>query len=148
MLPIKLQKAPPPPPPPAPPPSPEVEEIFKTVERMPRFPGCENKSGGEAAKDACARAKLDKFIHQNILYPELAREMKKEGIVTVSFVIEKDGTVTNTKVEKGMGYGCDEEALRVVNLMFSQGIKWTPQGSRGRPLRILYKLDVRFDLGR
>ena len=134
-----------PPPPPPPPPEPRVEEIFKVVEDMPSFPGCED-IGDKVQRKICAEKRLLEFIYKNIEYPREAEENKVEGTVVVSFVVEKAGKVTNAKVVRDIGSGCGEEAVRVVNLMNQKGIVWTPRGSRGRPVRVQFNLPVRFKL--
>ncbi|MDX1684106.1 MAG: energy transducer TonB [Saprospiraceae bacterium] len=134
-----------PPPPPPPPPKEEPEEIFRIVEQMPRFPGCENK-GSKAEKDQCAQQKLLEFIYANIKYPAIARENGVEGTVVVQFVVEKNGKVTDVNVVRDIGAGCGEEAKRVVNLMNSEGKRWTPGKQRGRPVRVQFTLPVKFQL--
>ncbi|MFZ5553043.1 MAG: energy transducer TonB [Bacteroidota bacterium] len=82
------------------------------------------------------------FIIKNINYPEDAKTNGIEGKVYVNFYIEKDGTVTNVVVEKGIGGGCDEEAVRVVSMM----PKWNPGQANGNPVRVRYRLPVPFRL--
>ena len=138
------EEAPPPPPPP-PPPEPEVEEIFKVVEQMPRFPGCEG-SGSEAEKQACARDKLLQYIYKNLKYPAIARENGVEGQVVVQFVVEKDGSITDVNVVRDIGAGCGDAASKVVNSMNNMPTKWTPGKQRGRNVRVQFTLPVRFKL--
>ncbi|MEM9835481.1 MAG: energy transducer TonB, partial [Bacteroidota bacterium] len=142
---IEEPKAPPPPPPPPPPPAPKVEEIFKVVEQMPMFPGCED-IGNAAEQKQCAQKKLLEFIYGNIKYPAIARENGVEGMAVVSFVVEKDGKVTDAKVVRNPGAKTGEEALRVVNLMNQQGIRWVPGQQGGRPVRVQFNLPVKFKL--
>ena len=122
-----------------------MEEIFKVVEQMPRFPGCEDM-GSEDEKKQCAQQELLNFIYKNINYPAIARENGVEGTVVVTFVVEKDGSVTDARVVRDIGAQCGDEALRVVNLMNSQGIKWVPGQQRGRPVRVQFNLPVKFKL--
>ena len=140
-----VEEAPPPPPPPPPPPEPKVEEIFKVVEEMPRFPGCEDL-GSMAEKKKCADKKMLEFIYKNIKYPAIARENGVEGMVVITFVVEKDGSVTDARVVRDIGAQCGQEALRVVNLMNTKGIKWHPGKQRGRSVRVQFNLPVRFKL--
>ena len=112
---------------------------------MPRFPGCEDEAD-KAAKKACADKKMLEYIYKNIKYPAIARENGVEGMVVVQFVVEKDGTVTDAKVVRDIGAQCGQEALRVVNLMNNEGIRWTPGKQRGRPVRVQFNLPVRFKL--
>jgi len=103
-------------------------EIFTIVEEMPSFPG------GEAA--------LVKYLSENIRYPARARENGITGRVFVTFVIGKDGKVTESKILRGIGGGCDEEALRVVNSM----PQWRPGKQRGEPVMVQYNLPLNFTL--
>lgn len=140
----KPKEVAPPPPPPPPAPEPE-EEIFKVVEEMPRFPGCENEPTVEAKK-ACADKKMLEFIYKNIKYPAIARENGVEGTAVITFVVEKDGTVKDARIVRDIGAQCGQEALRVVNMMNEQNIKWIPGKQRGRPVRVQFNLPVRFKL--
>jgi protein TonB len=103
-------------------------EIFTIVEEMPAFPG------GEAA--------LVKYLSDNIRYPARARENGISGSVFVTFIINKEGKVADAKILRGIGGGCDEEALRVVNAMPS----WRPGKQRGEPVIVQYNLPIRFTL--
>lgn len=103
-------------------------EIFTVVESMPEFPG-----GAEA---------MMAFIAKNMKYPPMARESGIQGRVFVNFVVEPNGSVSNVKVLRGIGGGCDEEAIRVVESM----PKWTPGRQRGKAVRVSFNLPVRFTL--
>ena len=131
--------------PPPPPPPPAEEEIFKVVEQMPLFPGCEDL-GSYAEKKACADKKMLEFIYGNIKYPAIARENGVEGMAVVSFVVEKDGTVKDARVVRNPGAKTGEEALRVVELMNTKGYKWNPGMQGGRPVRVQFNLPVKFKL--
>lgn len=96
------------------------------VSEKPEFPG-----GDEG---------MYKFITDNVKYPDLARENKIQGKVYISFVIEPDGNLTNFKIEKGIGAGCDEEAERVVKLM----PKWTPGKQNNRSVRVRVVIPLKF----
>lgn len=106
----------------------EEEEIFTVVESMPEFPG------GEAA--------MRVFLGKNLKYPELANQAGISGKVYVSFVVEKDGSITDVKLLRGIGGGCDEEALRVVSKM----PKWKPGLQRSHAVRVHFVLDIKFTL--
>lgn len=136
-----VENKPPPPPPPPPPPKKEDNEIFKVVEDQPAFPGCEDIRD-KAEKKKCAEEKMLTFIYSNIKYPAIARENGVEGMVVVSFVVEKDGSITGAKVVRDIGAGCGAEALRVVGKMPN----WEPGKQRGRPVRVQFNLPVRFRL--
>ena len=106
----------------------DEQVIFQVVENDPEFPG-----GVEA---------MYKYLGQNIKYPQLARENNITGRVYVSFVVEKDGSVSNVKVLRDIGGGCGQEAVRVVKSM----PKWTPGKQRGKAVRVQYNLPVNFSL--
>ncbi len=107
---------------------PKEEEVFDVVEQMPQFPGGD--------------AELLKYLRGNIKYPRMASENNIEGKVFVSFVVKSDGSITNVKVLRGIGGGCDEEAVRVVKSMPS----WLPGKQGGRPVPVSFKLPVVFKL--
>ena len=114
---------------------PEIEEeeiveaeIFKVVEEMPEFPG--------------GSAKLMEYIQKNIKYPMMARESDIQGRVFVNFVVEPDGSISNVAVLRGIGGGCDEEAVRVVNSM----PKWKLGKQRGSAVRCAYTVPIIFKL--
>ncbi|MCB0663205.1 MAG: energy transducer TonB [Saprospiraceae bacterium] len=130
------------PPPPPPPPPPAVKEIFKVVEEMPRFVGCEDLAGDAKEKKACADRKMLEFIYKNIKYPKIARENGVEGMVVVRFVVEPDGSISNPEIVRDIGAGCGDEALRIVNMM----PEWIPGKQRGTKVRVQFNLPVRFDL--
>ena len=136
----------PPPPPPPPPAVEEVEEIFKIVEEMPRFPGCEDLAGSVQDKKACADKKLYEFLYEHLSYPSVARDNGIEGVVVIRFVVEKNGTIQGATVARDIGGGCGEEALRVINMMNAQSKVWIPGKQRGRSVRVLFTLPVRFKL--
>ncbi len=86
---------------------------------------------------------LGQLLAQNIRYPSEAQKSRVEGRVFVSFVINTDGNVSDVNVLKGIGFGCDEEAVRVVKL--TNG-RWKPGIQRGRPVRVKYNLPINFAL--
>jgi len=82
------------------------------------------------------------FIAENIRYPEEARQLDIQGNVYVNFVVEADGSISNVTVARGIGGGCDEEAVRVVKLM----PKWKPGKQQGMPVRVQFNLPIKFTL--
>ena len=82
----------------------------------------------------------------NIRYPSIARENGVQGTVVVTFVIEKDGRVSNARVVRDIGAQCGQEALRVVELMQDQNILWAPGKMYGSPVRVQFNLPVKFKL--
>ena len=79
---------------------------------------------------------------ENIKYPEAAKKQGIQGTVYVSFVVEKDGTVSNVKLLKGIGGGCDEESIRIVKGM----PKWKPGIQNGKTVRVLFNMPIYFKL--
>ena len=135
-----------PPPPPPPPPPVTDDPIFKKVEQMPRFPGCEDMKGSDAEKEECAKKKLLEFIYGNLKYPAIARENGVEGNVVIQFVVDKDGTVKDINIVRDIGAGCGTAAETAVQAMNNMGKKWTPGKQLGRPVKVLYTLPIRFKL--
>ena len=120
-------------------------EIYKLVEQMPLFPGCESHRNVQERK-YCADMKMLQWIYANLQYPEEAKEQGIEDTGFVSFVVEKDGTLSNIKVTRSFGYGMEEEMLRLVNKMNEDGIRWNPGRQRGELQRVLFNLPIRFRL--
>lgn len=87
-------------------------------------------------------AKFYKFINENIKYPETAIKEKVQGSVLMSFTVEKDGTLNDIKVDRGLGKGTDEEAVRVLAL----SKKWNPGLIDGKPVRVKYNVPIKFTL--
>ncbi len=106
----------------------EEDQIFTVVEELPEFPG-----GTSAMMD---------FLQTNLRYPEAAKDAGIQGTVFVSFVVEPDGSISNIQVLRGIGGGCDEEAVRVVGMM----PKWEPGYQRGEAVRVQFNMPVRFVL--
>lgn len=100
--------------------------IFLAVQQAPSFPG------GDDART--------RYLQQNIRYPARAREKNIQGTVYISFVVEKDGRISMVKLLKGIGYGCDEEALRVVQAM----PRWNPGRQHGQTVRVQIVLPLHF----
>ncbi len=138
----------PPPPPPPPPPSPSDEPLFKVVEKMPRFPGCENAPGDDIAKENCAKGKMLEYIYGTLIYPEEAKQNKVEGTVVTQFTVQPDGSIGDIKIVRDIGAGCGDAAKNILESMNNLPEKWTPGMQRGRPVNVLYTLPVRFKLDR
>lgn len=110
----------------------EEEDIvdFASVEVMPEFPGGQSGWG--------------KYLQDNMKYPTLAREKNIKGRVIVSFVVEQNGDLSDIKVIKGIGGGCDEEAVRVLKTAPS----WKPGIQNGLPVRVQYTMPIFFQLAK
>jgi TonB family protein len=103
-------------------------EIFTNVEVLPSFPG-----GIQA---------FGKFLAQNLRYPKVAHDAGIQGRVFCQFVVEKDGSLSNIKVVRGIGGGCDEEAVRVLAI----SPKWKPGLQNGKIVRVSYTIPIFFQL--
>ena len=105
-----------------------TEEIFVVVEKQPEFPG------GLTA--------MMKFLNDNIRYPIIAQENGIQGRVTCNFVVERDGSITDVQISRGVDPSLDKEAIRVIQSM----PKWKPGEQRGKPVRVRFTLPVVFRL--
>jgi len=103
-------------------------EIFKIVQEMPEFPGGDEER--------------NKFLEKNLKYPQIAIQTEISGTVHVSFIVEPDGSLSNITILKGIGGGCDEEAVRVIKKM----PKWKPGKQRNIPVRVNFILPIKFSL--
>jgi TonB family protein len=120
-------------------------EIQKEVDEMPRFPGCEGETDVQSRND-CATKKLLQHIYMNIKYPAEAREAGIQGKAVASFVITTGGRIFNTKILDGLGYGIDEEVLRVIESMNDLPDTWVPAQKDGRPVNMEMTIPVKFKL--
>jgi protein TonB len=107
----------------------DEDVIFTVVEQPAEY------SGGYEA--------MAKFIGKNLKYPAQARRMGVEGSVFVSFVIDKEGKISDVQIVKGIAADCDKEAARVVSLM----PPWKPGKQNGRPVKSRFVLPIKFKLG-
>lgn len=108
--------------------APEPEKIFEAVEQQASFPG------GQGA--------LMKWLSSNLRYPELAQQNNVQGKVIVKFTVEKDGSISNPVVVRGVDKALDKEAIRVVRKM----PKWSPGKNNGAAVRSYFTLPVTFKL--
>lgn len=107
---------------------PNSSPVYTIVEEMPSFPGGENER--------------NRFLATNIIYPETATKYRIQGTTYISFIIDETGAVTEVKVLRGIGGGCDEEAIRVIKLM----PKWIPGKQNGKTVRVLFNMPIYFKL--
>jgi TonB family protein len=104
------------------------DSIYFLAESMPLFPG------GDTG--------LLNYLKEHIHYPAAARASRTEGKVILSFIVDRSGAITGLKVLRGIGKGCDEEAVRVIRSM----PKWTPGKVKGKEVRVQMNLPVKFTL--
>lgn len=103
-------------------------EIFEFVEQMPEFPG------GEDA--------LQAYLSKNIKYPKQANEQGIHGRVVLNFVVNENGEISDIVRVRGIGYGCDEEAMRVIKSM----PPWKAGKQNGKAVKVAFSLPVTFEL--
>ena len=104
------------------------EKVYDVVEEMPQFPG------GPSA--------LFEYLSNNLQYPVVAEENGVQGRVIVTFIVEKDGSISNAKVVKAVDPSLDKEAIRLVESMPN----WIPGKQNGEPVRVKYTVPVTFRL--
>lgn len=118
------------------------EEIFKVVDQMPRFAGCEDMEGTSQEKKSCAEKKMLQFIYNNVKYPVEARQNGIEELVVIGFVVNEAGDITEPKILRGNHDDLNAEALRVINEM----PRWTPGINEGQAVKVQFNLPIRFEL--
>ena len=106
----------------------DPNKIFTSVEQHPEFPG------GDAA--------FGKYLGNKIRYPAIAKENNVQGKVFLNFTVERDGSLTDIKVVRGIGSGCDDEAVRVLK----SSPRWKPGIQNGRAVRVSYTIPISFTL--
>ncbi|HMQ49286.1 MAG TPA: energy transducer TonB [Saprospiraceae bacterium] len=122
---------------------PGAQEIYKVVEEMPRFPGCEDLPTKEDKKSCADKAMLT-YVYKNLVYPGEAQRAGISGIVVASFIVEPDGTLSTITIVRSIGGGCDEAVIDVLQQMNEEGIVWTPGKMGGIPQRTLFNFPVKF----
>jgi protein TonB len=106
-----------------------TEEVFTVVENQPEFQG--------------GMSEFYKYLQKKLKYPTQARRMGVEGKVFVQFVVDKTGALSEIKVIKGIGSGCDEEAIRVLQ----ESPIWSPGKQRGKAVKVKMVIPIVFKLG-
>lgn len=109
----------------------QVQEPIKYTEKMPEFPG--------------GTGEMYKFIYSNLKYPDDAKKWKVSGQVITQFVVDKEGYLTDIHTVRGLGFGLDEEAMRVIELMNAAN-RWTPGLHNGRAVPVTFTLPIKFVL--
>lgn len=109
-------------------PNPGGNAVFIEVEQAASFPGGFKAFGS--------------YLGKTINYPTIARNKNVQGKVFVQFVVEKDGSLTDMKIKRGIGSGCDEEAVRALKA----GPKWAPGKQNGKVVRSQYTVPINFQL--
>ena len=117
----------------------DVDVPFAIIEDVPLFPGCERVKKSERRK--CFQEKLDKHVLKNFRYPEIAQEMGVQGRVFVTFVIDRDGTITGIRT-RGPDKNLEKEAARIIGKLSNM----TPGKQRGRAVRVPFSYPINFCL--
>lgn len=107
---------------------PQDDKVYEVVEVMPEFPGGQNE--------------LLKYLARNIKYPEESVKNKEEGRVSLTFIVNKDGSISDVKVVRNATPALDAEAIRIVKSMPN----WTPGKEKGKDVRVAYTVPVTFRL--
>ena len=119
----------------------DMPEVFEVAEVMPKYSGCVDDQNDTI--DCTFRHVLE-HIKTNIMYPDSAKAAGAEGPVVVEFVIDATGSITKPVVTKSLGYGCDEEAVRVISLMPA----WQPGMQGGKPVAVKMVVPVMFQISK
>lgn len=117
----------------------ESNEVFsfEVVETVPVFPGCENAINNEERK-ICFQQKMLEFVAADFKYPKEAAALHLQGKIFIQFVVERDGSVSNIKVVRGVGASLDSEAVRVIGDL----PKIEPARQRGKPVRMSFVMPI------
>lgn len=121
------------------------ENLYKIVDQMPIFPGCENISSYEKRRTCGFQAML-KHIYENVTYPLEAKSNGVEGTAVIQFVVKSDGDIKNVNILRDPGAGLGAEAKKVVEEMVSKKGFWSPGRLNGKAINLLYTLPVKFKL--
>ena len=117
----------------------DVDVPFAIIEDVPIYPGCENVP--KSKRRDCFQEQINKHIRKNFRYPEIAQEMGIQGRVFVSFIISKDGTISNIR-KRGPDKNLEREAERIISKL----PKMTPGKQRGRAVRVPFSIPITFRL--
>ena len=117
----------------------DVDVPFAIIEYVPIYPGCENVP--KSKRRDCFQEQINKHIRKNFRYPEIAQEMGIQGRVFVSFIISKDGTISNIR-KRGPDKNLEREAERIISKL----PKMTPGKQRGRAVRVPFSIPITFRL--
>lgn len=125
------------------------EEIYRSVEQMPLFKTADCAATSEPkAQKTCAERALLTYAYARLKYPATARQSQTEGMAVVSFVVEKDGSLSSPRVERDPGAGTGDAAADIVVQMIKDGVHFEPGRHDGKPVRTRLMLPIRFTLRR
>jgi len=115
---------------------------LKLLDTIPFFPGCNNSQ--ILAKKNCSEKAMYKYLSEVLIYPEEAKQKGIEGIVNISFVVMKDGSLQGFEIEKNIGSGCGKAALAAFESMSTLSDRWEPGIHKGVPVNVLVSFPIYF----
>ena len=124
-------------------PNPEFVVSFDDLESKPRFGGCNDITEAEELKK-CADKAMAEFINKHLKYPETAKNRGIEGKAVISFIVEVNGSLSEITPITSLGGGCEEEAVRVIQLMNDKKQWWVPGMKDGKRVRVKIQLPINF----
>lgn len=120
----------------------QSDSVYTQVDIPPLFEGCNDPLISAEQQQACSAPQLMKFIRQHIIYPDSAKVHQIEGVVVVQFLVDAQGRVSSAELLRNIGYGCGQEALRIVR-MFPD---FEPAMKDGNPVASKMTLPIRFKI--
>ena len=112
--------------------------LYKRVEKMPVFAGCET----DLDPEECSKKRLIDLLYNHIKYPVEAKKQRIQGVVYAKYVVRTDGSLTGIRIERGIGGGCDEEVIQFIN----QLPNYIPGYQDGKAVPVQVTLPVKFKL--
>ncbi len=121
--------------------------IYQVVEQMPRFPAaCEALDTTLTYKQQCSNQAMLEYVYQRVIYPQEAINDNIQGTAVITFVVEKDGLISQPQIVRDLGAGTGLAALSVVLKMKEDGIRWIPGKQQGKAVRVQFNLPVKFKI--
>jgi TonB family protein len=124
----------------------DTSKVYPVAEYMPMVSNCAAWDTTYEVQRQCSQDVLLKFIYQNVRYPDSARLKGIEGTVVISFVVNPDSTISETKIVRDIGGGCGEAALYVVNALNPLGLKWAPGKQKNIPVKVRMNVPIKFKI--
>jgi len=118
------------------------EEVYTIVQEMPRFPGCEDLDISIDEKKTCAEKKMLEYIYKNIKYPSIDSDIAPEGMIVITFIVDKEGNIIQPKILRGNSDALAKEYIRIIKSM----PKWIPGKQRGKPVNVQFNIPFRINL--
>ena len=118
----------------------DAQDVLE-VDQMPYFSGCQDLKDGSAEKRNESNRRIIEFVQKNLIYPDSAKILGIEGVAVVHFLIDDQGHIQNPKLLYDLGYGCGEEAIRIIQKM----PKWAPAMKDGQPVAVELEMPIRFE---